>query len=150
MIRLLSLLFIPIIATANVVTSFEQQIKETSQLDMSVAVENGDFNYFLFLVEYGNAKAIEFTPQMLEYTDASLTESIYISLARGLIKNPKKVLALAGIDVKNLCFVPFIEAPLDVEQIHIEQALQRLSNVSFDDKLMEHRRISCLNEFRKL
>ena len=150
MIRLLPLLLIPFLLKADVVSDFKTQIVKNETIDISQALENGDFNYYLFLIEYGNEKAINLAPDVLRFTDAAMTESVYISLARSLVKNPRAVLALTDVSVQNTCFVPFIEAPADIENIHIEQVVNTLSSLSFHDQDIELKRTLCLDKFKRL
>lgn len=146
--RLYFLLFIPFLLSANVISHLETKIEMNSQFNISEQVKNGNFDYVLFLIEYGNSKAIMFAPKLLKYTDASLTESIYISLARGLIKSPERVLALKEINLNDICTVPFIEGPADIENIHINQALSVLSAIKFNNTELESRRVECISRFK--
>jgi len=134
---------------SDFLNDFQSQLELNSKNYLSEKQGENDLAYYFYLVEYGNADAIKFSSILLKYTDASLTMGVYNSLARGLIKNPQVILTLPNIEnnLHDICTVPFFDAPLDIETIHINQAIWVLKNVSLDTKTGKKNKKDCLAIF---
>lgn len=113
---------------------------------------NDEFEYLLYLIEYGNTESINMSKKLIKYTDAEKTESILIALGRALNKNTEAVLRLVKNDdsfnVDQICTVPFIEAPKDIENIHIRQAIYNLGLI--EDIELKETRDKCLELFQEM
>ncbi len=133
-------------------TDFYDSLNEKGTRYFSEDVSNSDFNYYLHLIEYGSADAIKLSPQALKYTNTSTTLAVYNALARGLLKNPKAVLSLPNAieQINDLCTVPFFDAPIDVETIHIALAMKVLKENVWQDGQAEKNRIACLAVFERI
>ncbi len=139
-------------AYSSEVSDAAKGLKKGKEIYLNAIIENGTFDYLLYLMEYGNAEAIEFAPTLKKYTDAAVTEELMIAVARGLPKNPSAVLAIIGDDfpIDTVCTVPFIEAPKDIVEIHIEQSKVALKASSYTEQKLETVRIECLKIFNNL
>ena len=76
-------------AYSSEVSDAAKGLKKGKEIYLNAIIENGTFDYLLYLMEYGNAEAIEFAPTLKKYTDAAVTEELMIAVARGLPKNPQ-------------------------------------------------------------
>lgn len=114
--------------------------------------ETGEFDYVLYLIEYGNAEAIKFSPQLKTFSDASTTEAIIISLSRALNKNPLAVLEVMpnNFTVEEICAIPFIEAPMDIQNIHVNQAIYNIQQLGELSGGLEKIKQNCLSAFKKI
>lgn len=147
------LLLVYFILSFNVMASeldfYKAKLHSGKALYFSESQSNGDLSYISFLIEYGHSDSILFAPHLLKYADSSITTGLYNSLARGLLKNPEAVLSLTqkGISIKNICNVPFYDAPAEVENIHINKAIELLQILKFKSDFLEKNKNKCLNEF---
>jgi hypothetical protein len=68
-----------------------------------------------------------------------------------LTKNPEAVLRLVPkyFSLEEICTIPFMEAPKDVEEIHIRQAIKSLEAMSVEDEKMAKTRLGCLAIFNR-
>lgn len=115
-------------------------------------VNSDEFDYILYLIEYGNEASIIHSKYLIKYTDAAKTESILLALGRALNKNTEAVLRLVkneeGFTIGQICTVPFIEAPSDIETIHINQAIYNLGMI--EEQELQETRDKCLMLFKEM
>jgi len=136
---------------AGDVSEFRNKVVMYGKAYFDESVENGEFQYILHLAEYGHREAIEIAPELIRYSDASLTESIKNALGRGLTKNPRAVLRLVPqyFSLEEICTVPFFEAPQDIEEIHIRQVIENLEGMPVENGKMAKARDGCLEIFKR-
>lgn len=127
-------------------------LKSSEKNYFNKMVKSEEFDYILYLIEYGNEESIIQTKDLVKYTDAAKTESILLALGRALNKNTEAVLRLVeneeSLTVEQICTVPFIEAPSDIEIIHINQAIYNLGLIE-EQELLETRD-KCLMLFKEM
>lgn len=131
---------------------YEQRLEVDSKQFISQIKSDGSFEYLLYLIEYGNQKAIQFTPKILAYSDAAMSEAIKLSLARAISRNPEAVMQLVpeNLSLTEVCNIPFIEAPDDIINIHINQAISSLISIDNTDINNQTKIETCLKQFIRL
>ncbi len=148
----LFLVFIFSCSCANGGSIHGEGLKNSGKNYFDKIVQSDEFDYTLYLIEYGNEESINFSKGLIKYTDAAKTESILFSLGRALNKNTEAVLRLMkdekGFTIEQICTVPFIEAPSDIEKIHINQAIYNLGRIK--EKELEETRDKCLKLFKEM
>lgn len=123
-------------AHASDVMAIKNQLDKSGQAYFEEMQKSGEFDYILFLIEYGNAEAIQASIYLKTFSDAAATESIKNSLGRAINKNPIEVLKImpGNFSENEICTIPFFEAPEDIEKIHINQAIDNLRSLKVKDK----------------
>ena len=139
-------------AYSSEIENFRSKLNAQGKPYFEKMQKTGEFDYVLHLIEYGNAEAIKFSPQLKKFSDASATESLKISLGRALNKNTLAVLEVMpnNFTVEEICSVPFIEAPEDIEIIHINQAIFNLQKLGQKGENIEVIKKNCLSSFEKI
>ena len=134
-------------AYSSDITRIDKNLSTEGDAYFAAMQKTGEFDYLLFLIEYGNWEAINFSAKLLSYSDASSAEAIKMSLGRALNKNTAAVLGMISKDIRaeEICTIPFIEAPRDIEEIHIKQAIKNLESFSTTNREIRKMRDKCLN-----
>ncbi len=100
--------------------------------------KHGDYDRVLDHIDNGEAEWVALAPKLAPGTDAGYAESLIISLAFALPKNPKAVLALLigkdAFQVDDVCGAPFIEGTVKDVPAYVRKAKAAISRVT-DAKL---------------
>jgi len=130
----------------------DEGLKDSGKNYFDKMIKSDEFDYTLYLIEYGNEESIIHSKDLIKYTDAAKTESILLALGRALNKNTEAVLRLVkneeSLTVGQICTVPFIEAPSDIETIHINQAIYNLGLIEGQE--LQETRDKCLILFKEM
>lgn len=113
-------------------TDLEKQLERLKHADQAYfdqLVESNTFSALLSEIENGNGALIEDAYLFKPFTDASTTLELRIALSRALPVNPSAVMSLipTHFSADDLCIMPFIEAPLEVEQAFITETIAALT-----------------------
>lgn len=108
------------------------------------------YDYLLDRIEAGDDLLIRSAYLLTPWVDASTSTSLRYSLSRALIKNPDAVMSLVPeyFSVTDICTIPYIEAPIDVEMKHVNESIRALEGISNKEISSSH--LECLDIYRKL
>lgn len=130
-------------------------LAELSQSDSQVFAnclvsDSKAWEFVLINISGGDEEWLSFAKKLKPFTDAAASESLNFAVAKALPKNPAGVLKLAGdkFTLDEICTVPFIEAPPEVENAYLDQAIAALS----DYPVQQNKQIAekCLSTLQRL
>lgn len=113
-------------------------------------IANRKYDYLLDRIEAGDDLLIRNAYLLISWVDASTSTSLRYSLSRALIKNPDAVMNLVPeyFSVTDICTIPYIEAPMDMELKHVNASIGALERIS--DKKFSSSYLECLGIYKKL
>jgi len=116
----------------KIIEKFELEGK--SYFDHLVATQ--EYESLLDKIENGDEVLIRGSSLLSQWVDASTSLSLKYSLSRAITKKPDAVMSLIPefYSVSDVCTIPYIEAPIEVELRHVHESLSALkrSNKSND------------------
>jgi len=128
------------------------QLKSGDKAYFNNLFSSSEYDTLLDKIERGDEILIRSSYLFLPWIDASTSLSLKYSLSRALIKKPNAVMNLVPkyFSVTDICTIPYIEEPINVELNHINSsiiALKELSGENINRSVVECIRI--YEEFKK-
>lgn len=105
-------------------------------------IENKEYEKVLDKIERGDDVLIRNSYLFKPWIDASSSLSLTYALSRSLTKNAEAVFSVIPehFTLQDICTIPYIEAPINVELEHIEKSIQAL------DKILKYKSDSRVSE----
>jgi len=109
-------------------------------------ISDQKYDYFLDRIEEGDDVLIRNVYLLTPWVDASTSTSLRYSLSRALVHNPDAVMSLVPeyFSITDICTIPYIEAPIDVELEHVNVSIKALESISNSGH------VECLAIYKKL
>ncbi len=132
------LLFLSIVTScANSITNSEQivaKLKIEGENYYNYLIENKKYEKVLDKIESGDDVLIRNSYLFKPWVDASTSLSLTYALSRSLTKNPEAVFSVVPehFSLKDICTIPYIEVPINIELEHIDKSIQALDNILKD------------------
>ncbi len=130
-VTLIALFFSACISISNASSSEEivKKLKQEGEPYFRHLVKTHEFGLLLDRIESGDEVMIRNSYLLSKWADASTSLSLKYALSRALTKKPDAVMSLVPkyFSVRDICTVPYIEAPLEVEFSHISKSISALN-----------------------
>lgn len=106
-----------------------ERLEQEGQPYFQELVSSGQYEVFLDAIESGSGEHIAGAAVLANWTDASTAVSLKYALSRAIISNPDAVMKLipGSFAVGEVCTVPYIEEPIEVELRHVRESLVALN-----------------------
>ena len=111
-------------------------------------VTTQQYESLLNKIENGDEVLIKSSSLLSKWVDASASLSLKYSLSRAIIIKPDSVMQLIPefFSVSDICTIPYIEAPIEVDLNHVQESLSALeSSINPRDVHIE-----CINTYKKI
>lgn len=111
-------------------------------------VSTQQYESLLNKIENGDEVLIQSSSLLSKWVDASTSLSLNYSLSRAITIKPDSVMQLIPefFSISDICTIPYIEAPIEVELRHIQESLSALESSTKPRDV----HIECINTYRKI
>jgi len=111
-------------------------------------VSTQQYESLLNNMENGDEILIQSSSLLSKWVDASTSLSLKYSLSRAITIKPDAVMKLIPefFSVSDICTIPYIESPIEIELLHIDKSLSALEG----SENPSHAHIECIDMYNKI